>query len=162
MKLLYIGYITGPFGLKGEVKIKSDFERKELVFKKGKKVIIDDTEFTITHYSVFKDIDLLQFEGYTDINDIEKYKGYLVYIDRDRLDIKDGDYLYADLLGMNIVNENGTYGSVVDYTNNINPLLEINYDNRTYYIPLKSDFIERVSVKDNNIYVSNRIEELII
>ena len=154
--------IKGGNPLKGEVKIKSDFERKELVFKKGKKVIIDDTEFTITHYSVFKDIDLLQFEGYTDINDIEKYKGYLVYIDRDRLDIKDGDYLYADLLGMNIVNENGTYGSVVDYTNNINPLLEINYDNRTYYIPLKSDFIERVSVKDNNIYVSNRIEELII
>lgn len=162
MNLVVVGKLINTHGLKGEVKIKSDFERKELVFKKGKKVIIDDTEFTITHYSVFKDIDLLQFEGYTDINDIEKYKGYLVYIDRDRLDIKDGDYLYADLLGMNIVNENGTYGSVVDYTNNINPLLEINYDNRTYYIPLKSDFIERVSVKDNNIYVSNRIEELII
>lgn len=162
MDLVVVGKLINTHGLKGEVKIKSDFERKELVFKKGKKVIIDDTEFTITHYSVFKDIDLLQFEGYTDINDIEKYKGYLVYIDRDRLDIKDGDYLYADLLGMNIVNENGTYGSVVDYTNNINPLLEINYDNRTYYIPLKSDFIERVSVKDNNIYVSNRIEELII
>lgn len=162
MDLVVVGKLINTHGLKGEVKIKSDFERKELVFKKGKKVIIDDTEFTITHYSVFKDIDLLQFEGYTDINDIEKYKGYLVYIDRDRLDIKDGDYLYADLLGMNIVNENGTYGSVVDYTNNINPLLEINYDNRIYYIPLKSDFIERVSVKDNNIYVSNRIEELII
>lgn len=162
MDLVVVGKLINTHGLKGEVKIKSDFERKELVFKKGKKVIIDDTEFTITHYSVFKDIDLLQFEGYTDINDIEKYKGYLVYIDRYRLDIKDGDYLYADLLGMNIVNENGTYGSVVDYTNNINPLLEINYDNRTYYIPLKSDFIERVSVKDNNIYVSNRIEELII
>lgn len=162
MDLVVVGKLINTHGLKGEVKIKSDFERKELVFKKGKKVIIDDTEFTITHYSVFKDIDLLQFEGYTDINDIEKYKGYLVYIDRDRLDIKDGDYLYTDLLGMNIVNENGTYGSVVDYTNNINPLLEINYDNRTYYIPLKSDFIERVSVKDNNIYVSNRIEELII
>ena len=139
MDLVVVGKLINTHGLKGEVKIKSDFERKELVFKKGKKVIIDDTEFTITHYSVFKDIDLLQFEGYTDINDIEKYKGYLVYIDRDRLDIKDGDYLYADLLGMNIVNENGTYGSVVDYTNNINPLLEINYDNRTYYIPLKSD-----------------------
>lgn len=162
MDLVVVGKLINTHGLKGEVKIKSDFERKELVFKKGKKVIIDDTEFTITHYSVFKDIDLLQFEEYTDINDIEKYKGYLVYIDRDRLDIKDGDYLYADLLGMNIVNENGTYGSVVDYTNNINPLLEINYDNRIYYIPLKSDFIERVSVKDNNIYVSNRIEELII
>ena len=162
MDLIVVGKLINTHGLKGEVKIKSDFERKDLIFKKGKKVIIDDTEFTITHYSVLKDIDLLQFEGYTDINDIEKYKGYLVYIDRDRLDLEDGDYLYADLIGMKIVSENGTYGSVVDYTNNINPLLEINYDNRTYYIPLKSDFIQKVSVKDNSIYVSDRIEELII
>ena len=162
MDLVVVGKLINTHGLKGEVKIKSDFERKDLIFKKGKKVIIDDTEFTITHYSVFKDIDLLQFEGYTDINDIEQYKGYLVYIDRDRLELEDGDYLYADLIGMKIVNEKGTYGSVVDYTNNINPLLEINYDNRTYYIPLKSDFIQKVSVKDNSIYVSDRIEELII
>ena len=162
MDLVVVGKLINTHGLKGEVKIKSDFERKDLIFKKGKKVIIDDTEFTITHYSVFKDIDLLQFEGYTDINDIEQYKGYLVYIDRDRLELEDGDYLYADLIGMKIVSETGTYGSVVDYTNNINPLLEINYDNRTYYIPLKSDFIQKVSVKDNSIYVSDRIEELII
>ena len=63
---------------------------------------------------------------------------------------------------MKVVNEKGTYGSVVDYTNNINPLLEVNFDNRTYYIPLKSDFIKSVSVKENKVYVSDRIEELII
>ena len=63
---------------------------------------------------------------------------------------------------MKVVNSKGTYGSIVDYTNNINPLLEVNFDNKTYYIPLKSDFIERVSVKENKIYVNDRIEELII
>jgi ribosomal 30S subunit maturation factor RimM len=63
---------------------------------------------------------------------------------------------------MKVVNNKGTYGSIVDYTNNINPLLEVNYDNKTYYIPLKSDFIQSVSVKENKIYVSDRIEELII
>lgn len=162
MELVVVGKLVNTHGLKGEVKIKSDFERKDLVFKKGKKVIIDNTEFIIKNYKVYKDTDLLQFEGYIHINDIEQYKGYLVYIDRDRLELEEGDYLYADLIGMKVVNEKGTYGSIVDYTNNINPLLEVNFDNRTYYIPLKSDFIKSVSVKENKVYVSDRIEELII
>ena len=162
MELIVVGKLVNTHGLKGEVKIKSDFERKDLIFKKGKKLIIDNTEFVIKNYKVYKDTDLLQFEGYIHINDVEQYKGYLVYIDRDRLELPEGDYIYADLIGMKIVNSKGTYGSVVDYTNNINPLLEINNDNKTYYIPLKSDFIERVSVKENKIYVNDRIEELII
>lgn len=162
MELVVVGKLVNTHGLKGEVKIKSDFERKDLIFKKGKKLIIDNIEFVIKSYKVFKEIDLLQFEGYNHINDIEQYKGYLVYIDRDRLDLNEGDYIYDDLIGMKIVNSNGVYGSVVDYTNNINPLLEVVYDTKTYYIPLKSDFIESVSVKENIIHVSNRIEELII
>ena len=32
MKLLYIGYITGPFGLKGEVKILSETNHKNDIF----------------------------------------------------------------------------------------------------------------------------------
>ena len=162
MELVQVGKLVNTHGLKGEVKIKSDFERKDLIFKKGKKLIIDNTEFVIKNYKVYKDTDLLQFEGYIHINDIEQYKGYLVYIDRDKLDLPEGDYIYADLVGMKVVNSKGNFGSVIDYTNNVNPLLEVVFDNKTYYIPLKSDFIERVSIKENNIYVSDRIEELII
>lgn len=162
MELVQVGKLVNTHGLKGEVKIKSDFERKDLIFKKGKKLIIDNTEFVIKNYKVYKDTDLIQFEGYIHINDIEQYKGYLVYIDRDKLDLPEGDYIYADLVGMKVVNSKGTFGSVIDYTNNVNPLLEVVFDNKTYYIPLKSDFIERVSIKENNIYVSDRIEELII
>ena len=162
MELVQVGKLVNTHGLKGEVKIKSDFERKDLIFKKGKKLIIDNTEFVIKNYKVYKETDLIQFEGYIHINDIEQYKGYLVYIDRDKLDLPEGDYIYADLVGMKIVNSKGTFGSVIDYTNNVNPLLEVVFDNKTYYIPLKSDFIERVSIKENNIYVSDRIEELII
>ena len=46
MKLLYIGYITGPFGLKGEVKILSETNHKNDIFKVGNSLYIDN----IIHY----------------------------------------------------------------------------------------------------------------
>ena len=60
MELVVVGKLVNTHGLKGEVKIKSDFERKDLIFKKGKKLIIDNTEFVIKNYKVYKDTDLLQ------------------------------------------------------------------------------------------------------
>ena len=36
MELVAVGKLVNTHGLKGEVKVKSDFERKELIFKKGK------------------------------------------------------------------------------------------------------------------------------
>ena len=42
MKLLYIGYITGPFGLKGEVKILSETNHKNDIFKVGNSLYIDN------------------------------------------------------------------------------------------------------------------------
>ena len=35
MELVVVGKLVNTHGLKGEVKIKSDFERKDLIFKKS-------------------------------------------------------------------------------------------------------------------------------
>ena len=45
MKLLYIGYITGPFGLKGEVKILSETNHKNDIFKVGNSLYIDNKKY---------------------------------------------------------------------------------------------------------------------
>ena len=41
MDLVYVGKIVNTHGIKGELRIKSDFEKKDLVFKVGGKIIID-------------------------------------------------------------------------------------------------------------------------
>ena len=44
MDEVYIGKVVGTHGIKGEVRILSDFQFKDKVFIVGKKLIIDDKE----------------------------------------------------------------------------------------------------------------------
>ena len=43
-KKVYIGKVVSTHGIKGEIKIISDFEYKDRVFVVGKKLIIDNNE----------------------------------------------------------------------------------------------------------------------
>ena len=57
MGRVYIGKVVSTHGIKGEVKILSDFEYKDKVFKVGKKIIIDDVVYEING----KKVSLLSF-----------------------------------------------------------------------------------------------------
>lgn len=48
MKKVLVGKIVSTHGIKGEIKILSDFQFKSKVFVVGEKLIIDDEEFVIS------------------------------------------------------------------------------------------------------------------
>ena len=160
MDLVYVGKIVNTHGIKGELRIKSDFEKKELVFKVGNKIIIDKEEHTIRTYRYHKIFDMITIDDYYDINDVLCYVGKNVYVSRDSLKLKEEDYLLSDLIGLNVVCNDTVYGCVKDYSNDANPLLMIEFD-KNYYIPLNSNYIKKVDFKNNKIFVDN-IEGLII
>ena len=160
MDLVYVGKIVNTHGIKGELRIKSDFEKKELVFKVGNKIIIDKEEHTIRTYRYHKIFDMITIDHYNDINDVLCYVGKNVYVSRDSLKLKEEDYLLSDLIGLNVVCNDTVYGCVKDYSNDANPLLMIEFD-KNYYIPLNSNYIKKVDLKNNKIFVDN-IEGLII
>ena len=62
MEYLYLGKIVNTHGIKGEIRILSDFDYKEKAFKVGSKIYIDDEE----HISVIE-------KAYNFAND--KHKG---------------------------------------------------------------------------------------
>ncbi len=160
MDLVYIGKIVNTHGIKGELKIKSDFEKKELVFKVGNKIIIDKEEHTIRSYRYHKIFDMITIDEYDNINDVLCYVGKNVYVSRDSLKLKEKDYLLSDLIGLDVVFNDKVYGIVKDYSNDVNPLLLINYD-KDYYIPINKKFIKEVDLTNKKLIVDN-IEGLII
>ena len=68
MKLLYIGYITGPFGLKGEVKILSETNHKNDIFKVGNSLYIDNKKYIIESVKQNPNCEVIKFLGIDDIS----------------------------------------------------------------------------------------------
>lgn len=162
MEKVFVGKIVNTHGIKGELRIKSDFEKKELVFVVGKSLIIRNQVFEIKTYRVHKDYDMVTFVGFDNINQVLIFKGEKVYVDRSQLALQNEDYLLADLISMQVFLEKESLGVVKDYTNGLNPLLVVEKENKTYYIPLKGNFIKKVNVKENTIEAYPTIKELFL
>lgn len=154
MDYIYIGKIVSTHGIKGEVKIISDFFEKDKIFKKGFKLYITPLyhEEVINTYRVHKNYDMVTFNGYNDINEILKYIGMGVYIKRSDLDLKEDEYLLSDLIGYVVYDNNKLLGKVSGINFNNNVLLKID-DN--FYIPFIDEFIEKVDVKTKKIMTRN-------
>lgn len=109
-ELLQVGAIASTHGVKGEVKVfpmTDDVNR----FKTLKNIILKhkngETELEIKSVKFFKNMVILGFKGYDSINDIEKYKGCGLFVTRENaVALEEGEYFRADLIDMDIVNEN--------------------------------------------------------
>lgn len=163
MEYIYLGKIVNTHGIKGEIRIISNFDRKEKVFKKDFKIYIGDLkeEHIINTYRKHKNYDMITLFGYNDINEVLKYKGNKVYIKREDLDLNNNEYLLDDLINMELIYNKESMGIVKDILdNNGNVLLEIEYK-KNYYIPYKGNYIKEVDINSKKIYINN-VKDLII
>ena len=89
MEYIYIGDIVNTHGIKGELRILSDFKYKENVFKKNFKIYIgkNKEEQIINTYRKHKMFDMITLVGFTNINEVLKYKKMPVYINKKDLKI---------------------------------------------------------------------------
>ena len=152
MDEIFVGKLVNTRGLKGEVKVISQFERPESVFVKGRYLYINGRSYVVTHVSNVKNFILLQFEGINNINDIEFLKGSDIYALRSDIIEDEHDYLYSDLIGFNVICKGEVNGTVTDYINSeVNPLLECERNGKTFFIPLNSDMIDEVNLEEKTI-----------
>ena len=103
MNKVILGKYVNTHGIKGEIRIKSNFPYKSKVFKIGNEVIINDVNYKINSYRVHKEYDMVTLNGINSINDIPFPKNTKVFIDRDKYLLKN-DYLDSDLIGFIVYN----------------------------------------------------------
>ena len=118
-QLLQVGVISSTHGVRGEVKVfptTDDVKR----FKKLKKVILDTGKeqlpLEIEGVKFSKQFVILKFRGIDNINDIEKYKGKRLLVDREHaVKLKKDEYFIADMIGMDVFTEDGElFGALKD------------------------------------------------
>ncbi len=161
-ELVCVGKVINFFGIKGELKILSHFDKKELVYKVGMTIKIKEEELKITSVRVHKNYYLIKVNNINDINLITKYIGYNVYAKKDDILLTDGDYLLEELIGAQVIEKEKNIGKVVDiYLTNNSNYIKIFYNNKNYLIPLIKEYIIKFDRNSNIIYTKNA-ENLII
>ena len=149
MDYVYIGKIVNTHGIKGELRIRSNFDKKDIVFKPGFTLYIGEGHVPekITTYRVHKEFDMVTFEGYNNINQVLNYLKLNVYIRRSDLELNQDEYILDDLVGL-FIQENGEMlGKVEEIVyNGINILLSVVGENN-FYIPKNGNFIKKVDLE---------------
>lgn len=116
---LKVGVITTTHGVRGEVKVypttddaRRFEELKEVFLDTGKEKMV----LKISDVRYFKNLVILKFKGIDNINDIEKYKGCDLLVDREHAQpLAENEYYIADLIGMQIYTEDGQeFGTLED------------------------------------------------
>jgi len=147
--LLKIGLYTGTHGLKGEIKILSDFSRKDLVFKPGFKIYINNIEYIIETHRVHKTYNMVILKDINDIKDIIDFRGSYVYINKSDLN---NVFLEEDLIdGYSICANNKTY-KIESFMKNPKQTL-IKLENNKI-IPFVSEFITDIDSDKKIVYMN--------
>ncbi len=106
---LRVGVIASTHGLKGEVKVFPTTDEPER-FRKLKKVFLDTGKeylpLKIKSVKFFKNQVILKFDEFQDINEVEKYRGKDLLIDREQaLPLAENENFIVDLINMNVYDE---------------------------------------------------------
>lgn len=109
--LLRVGVITSTHGVRGEVKVFPTTDDPQR-FKKLKKVILDtgkeQMDLEIASVKFFKNMVILKFKEFDNINDVEKYKQADLLVTREHaVKLKPGEYFIVDLIGLKGVSDEG-------------------------------------------------------
>lgn len=157
MEYIYIGKIVNTHGIKGELRILSDFEYKERIFKKGFNLYIgkEKKKEQINTYRHHKEFEMVTFNEYNNINQVLKYLKENVYILKEDLNLKEDEYLEKELIGFDVVDNNEVVGKVINIekTSPTNKIMEINYRGKRVLLPYHKDFILKLDLQNKKIEV---------
>ncbi len=158
--MVYVGEIVNTHGLKGELRIISDFKFKDKLFIEGRKLYLGKRkqEVLLKSYRKHKNYDMVTFEGINDINDAIIFKNDDVFVKRDELDI-DG-YVDEDIIGLDVYSDGNYIGKVNSIIKNKQEILVIENNKKNYLIPFVDEFVKNIDL-DKKIISVNLIEGLI-
>ena len=152
---IYIGKIVNTHGLKGEIRILSDFEYKDKVFIKGMKFYLGrkKEEVIVNSYRHHKNFEMITMEGYDDINQVERLKKLYVYIKKSDLKLDKGEYLDSDLIGLDVIIDGNINGKVTDVRTSGTKILVITTNDKEILIPYVDEFVKEINLNDNYIVI---------
>lgn len=159
---LRVGVLVKPHGVKGEMKVfPTTDDKKRFEDLIDKEVYFDIKGNFETHKIVsvkyFKQFAILMFDDITDMDMAMKYKNIDLYINReDGIELEEGEYYIADLLGLDIYLDDGThFGKLKDVLETgANDVYIVDTDEHgEVLIPVIDDCVKEVDLENEKITI---------
>ena len=118
-ELFRVGGISNTHGIRGEVKVYPTTDNvrrfddlKEVILDTGKEQLI----LHVTSVKYFKNMVILKFKEFDNINDIIPYKGMDLLVTRENaIPLEEGEYYIADIIGSKVItDEDKILGTLTD------------------------------------------------
>jgi 16S rRNA processing protein RimM len=148
-----IGTITNTHGLKGALSVKTDSDFKESRYQKGNTLYIEYKgayiPVKVKGYFTKGSLDILTFEAFDSINEVEKFKASTLYVlDADREALEEDDYYYSDLLDLKVYNEEETFIGTISAIKDMpqGAILVVKREGlKDALIPFRKEFVKTVT-----------------
>jgi 16S rRNA processing protein RimM len=148
-----IAKFVNTHGIKGEIRLLSDFNLEEII-NISDKLVIDNKEFIINSTRPHKNFTLVTLEGVNSINDIEYLKGNDVFFDIEEINVE----LPLQYIGFNVYEENKKVGIIKDYFKqgkSFSLVVELN-DGSLSNIPMVEEIIDitddKIKIKQKGLF----------
>lgn len=118
-ELFRVGVISNTHGIRGEVKVYPTTDNvrrfddlKEVILDTGK----EQLNLHVTSVKYFKNMVILKFKEFDNINDIIPYKGMDILVTRENaIPLEEGEYYIADIIGSKVItDEDKILGTLTD------------------------------------------------
>ena len=160
MKKQYLdtGKIVGTHGIKGEVRIEPWCDSPQFL-SEFKKLYLDENGETFIEVKSrpHKNITLAKIKGVETVEQAEKFRGKVVYINRDDIILDEGVNFVQDLIGLEVKDaDNSTvYGKITDVLRTgANDVYEItDSNNKKYLAPVIDEVIVERNIDNGYVLI---------
>ena len=151
MDKIYLGKVVNTHGLKGEIRVISDFKYKNEVFNINNIVYINDIKYIIKSYRQHKIYDMLILDRINSIEEAENIKGLNIYIDRN--DYKFSGILSEDIIGLDVYDNDIYKGKVIEILKNDKYEILVIDGIKRHMVPNIPEFIKKIDLNKRIINI---------
>lgn len=167
-----VGKIVNTHGIKGELKILSQTDFPEIRFKQGSKLTLfksedsEQPELSSANKPLFlevessrphKNVYIIKFIGFTEINEAEKYKGLVLKVSEELLmELPQDEYYFHEIIGCQVNTEDEVFlGTVTEIlTTGANDVWVVSRTaGKPLLIPVIDDVLIHVDVAEKRVII---------
>ncbi len=157
-QFLDTGKIVGTHGIRGEVRIEPWCDNPQFLCGFDR-LYLDENgrDFIEVKSRPHKNIVLSKIKGIDTIEQAERMRGKLVYINRDDIELEDGANFVQDLIGLEVrdVETDEFYGVLTDVLRTgANDVYEISQNGKKYLAPVIDDVVKEINIDLGYVKIS--------